>query len=86
VTRLEDQVFNIKFTNASDKTIFISYDGATSHDVVFPEWYSVLSFPQNSSKTGMSNGLAKGTTIYLRGAPTVGASVYLSAYTYSPGA
>lgn len=73
----------LRIINSSNREIDISYDrGVTANDHLFPGERLQLDFQANAIPNTSSASLAKGTTVYVRGAAGVGL-VYLAAY-YQP--
>jgi hypothetical protein len=72
----------IRVTNATNSSIFVTYDGATNNDVLQPNAVLELDLQTNNSPTGHIAWLRKGTVVSAKsisGLAGVG-FVYLSGY------
>lgn len=70
----------LRIYNASDKDIYISYDGVTAHDFVPSSQWMTLNFQANSGPNNYMAMLKKGTIVYVRGTGAGTGLIYLASY------
>lgn len=69
----------LKFTNTSASDVFISFDGATDHELVPASSYMVIDISSNRV-WDCEFSLAAQTQVYIRSTLGVSGSIYLSVY------
>ncbi len=80
-TAMQNPIINYRIQNFTDKSVIISYDGFTDHDIVGGMSFVLFDVSSNKGK-GEVLALTKGDIIYVKqesDAPTLGA-LYLSVY------
>lgn len=63
----------LTITNTTDVFITVSFDGVTEHAGIPSDTIRTWNFSSNTNATSFQLLMAQGTTVYVRGAPTVGA-------------
>ena len=69
----------LKVVNRTDVDLDVSFDGVTDHDIITANSFYLYDVSSNRDATAEEWYFAKGTQIYVQGAPTTG-SVYLVVY------
>lgn len=69
----------LRFINASNTGVQISYDGVTNHDFILPTSTVTLDFQSNNAPNGQMSMIRKGTIIYVAGTAGVGI-LYITGY------
>lgn len=76
---IEGALFNIRIANASDTSVFLSYDGNNDHEFIPANTQMQINFQSNNCPDNGVAKLRKGTIIYLRGNAGTG-FIHLSGY------
>lgn len=76
---LDSACFRVAIYNTTNGDVDISYDGATTHDVVPASTLLVLNAQENAQPTGWLALFAKGQIVYVKGSSGSG-NIYLSGY------
>jgi hypothetical protein len=70
----------IRVYNASNRDIYISYDGSHSHDFLKSGDTLTLNFQNNAAPNNNVAMMKKGTIVYVKGASSGSGNISLSAY------
>jgi hypothetical protein len=79
VITLAQPVAILRFINASNAGVKISYDGVTNHDFILPTSSVTLDFQSDSAPNGFMAMIRKGTVISVAGIAGVGL-IYITGY------
>ena len=70
----------LRVYNASDKDIYLSYDGSTDNEFVASKDTLTLNFQANSAPNNFVGMMKKGTIVYVKSSGAGTGSISLSAY------